>query len=659
MRKPAIFHLLIIISAALFLFSSGTPDKNKLVWLSSLDLSKMSQGSGKPKINENSASKPLSIAKQIFTKGVGTQVKSYLWLDLGGKAIKFSAYVGIDDDTIKEAYRTTHNFKILGDGKKLWESGPMSYGDKAKKAEVNLKGINTLILVVVNSNNRTSYIQADWADASFVVKGQDPKTIDPPIEEAVILTPKPGKMPKINGPTVFGCRPNNTFLYRIPATGERPMTFAVENLPTGLKLDPTSGIITGSIKNKGEYIVTLKTKNAKGSDSHLFKIICGDKIALTPTMGWNTWYAYYGNISDKLMREAADSLISNGMADVGYQYVDIDDCWSYALKSTAISRVGPQRDINGNMLSNTNLFPDMKDMVDYIHSKGLKAGIYSSPGPTTCAGYAGSYNHEEQDAKQFADWGFDLLKYDWCSYGNVDKSTTNIARQKPYIIMGSILQKQNRDIVFNICQYGMNEVWKWGAEVGGQTWRTGGDLGYRLNKLFEVALKNAEYGEYVKPGEWNDPDYIQIGFLGNAPTKLTPNEQYSFMSLWCLLPAPLVYSGSLTKMDDFTLNVLCNSEVIEIDQDALGKAAKIISKSDESFLMIKDLEDGSKAVGLCNSGEIPLNMTFNFSDAGLSGKQIIRDLWRQKDIGSFRNKFTATVPRHGVVFVRIRKSKRQ
>jgi alpha-galactosidase len=652
MRYSCSFFLLL-----LFLTPGFAQDNHKITWLSALDLSKMAQGTGKPKIDKNADIKPLAISKQIFLRGVGTQVKSYLWLDLGGGSEKFSAYVGIDDDTTKEAYRTAHNFKILGDGKMLWESGPMNYGDKAKKVEVNLKGINTLILVVVNTGNRTSYIQADWADACFVVNGKDPKTIDPPTEASVILTPKPGTKPKINGPTVFGCRPNNDFLYRIPATGERPMFFATENLPAGLILDPQTGIITGTVKNKGAYTVTLKTKNIKGSDSRQFKIICGNTIALTPTMGWNTWYAYYGNISERLMRDAADSIISNGMADVGYQYIDIDDCWAYAEKSAAVSRVGPPRDKNGNILPNTSLFPDMKGMVDYIHSRGLRAGIYSSPGPTTCAGYAGSYNHEAQDAKQFADWGFDLLKYDWCSYGKIDNSTTDIARQKPYRIMGSILQQQNRDIVFNLCQYGMNQVWKWGEEVGGNSWRTGGDLGYRLNKLFEIAVKNTEYGAFVKPGAWSDPDYIQVGYLGNAPTKLTPNEQYSFMSLWCLLAAPLVYSGSLNKMDDFTLSILCNPEVSEVDQDALGRVAKVFPKSDESFLMVKEMEDGSKAIGLCNSGEIPVSVTIEFSAIGLTGKQVIRDVWRQKNLGTFRNKFTTTVPRHGVVLVRIKKSR--
>jgi alpha-galactosidase len=302
----------------------------------------------------------------------------------------------------------------------------------------------------------------------------------------------------------------------------------------------------------------------------------------------------------------------------------------------------------------------MKKMTDYIHFKGLKAGIYTSPGPTTCAGYTGSYLYEAQDAKQFADWGFDFLKYDRCSYRNDMGVFTVEMEQKPYRLMGNLLKEQKRDIIFNLCQYGNGDVWKWGAEVGGQSWRTGGDLGFGLDHIFDVALKNAEYGAYSKPGAWNDPDYIQIGYVGNAkeeglPTssKLTPTEQYAFMSLWCLLAAPLIYSGDLTQMDAFTKNILCNPEVIEVDQDPLGKCAKVVQKKEDSFIMIKDLEDGSKAIGFCNSSKTPLIITLKWLLIGIKKGQKVRDLWRQKNLGYFKDKFSTTVPRHGVTLVRI------
>jgi alpha-galactosidase len=483
-----------------------------------------------------------------------------------------------------------------------------------------------------------------------------------PPEEQVILTPKPGPAPRINGAKVYGCRPGNPLLYRVPTTGERPIGFSAEGLPAGLKLDAASGMITGIAPQRGEYAVTLRAKNRHGEASQTWKIIAGDKLALTPPMGWNHWYAHYNRITDKMMREAADVMVASGMADVGYQYVSIDDCWMNAAPDAKHNkdpeRVGPLRDAQGNIVPN-KYFPDMKGLADYIHAQGLKAGIYTSPGPLTCAGFAGSYEHEATDARQFADWGFDFLKYDWCSYGRIagkDKSLPTL--QKPYRLMGELLKQQKRDIVLNLCQYGMGDVWEWGAEVGGHCWRTAGDLGFSLNKVFEVALKNAEHRAYSKPGAWNDPDYIQIGYVGNArgqgeprPCPLTPSEQYAFMSMWCLMASPLFYSGDMSRLDEFTLNVLCNPEVIAINQDPLGECAQVVPLGNDTFLMVKRLEDGSIAVGLGNRGEQPSTVTAKWSDMGIRGPQKVRDLWRQKDLGTFDQQWSATVPRHGMTLV--------
>jgi alpha-galactosidase len=228
--------------------------------------------------------------------------------------------------------------------------------------------------------------------------------------------------------------------------------------------------------------------------------------------------------------------------------------------------------------------------------------------------------------------------------------------------MGKLLQQQRRDIVFNLCQYGMGRVWEWGAEVGGHSWRTAGDLGFELDRIFEVALANAKYREFQKPGEWNDPDYIQIGFIGNArgmgdpkPCPLTPTEQYSFMSLWALSAAPLFFSGHMGKLDDFVINVLCNPEVIDIDQDPLGQCGLVVPLSSETFLMVKELEDGAKAVGLCNAGEFATEITAKWADLGVSGRQLLRDVWRHKDIGAFEQSYSAQVPRRGVLLLKVQK----
>jgi alpha-galactosidase len=363
-------------------------------------------------------------------------------------------------------------------------------------------------------------------------------------------------------------------------------------------------------------------------------------------------------------------MLATGMADFGYQFVNIDDCW---MKKKGAE---PYRDSGGAVLPSEK-FPDMKALADYIHSKGLKAGLYTSPGPWTCAGYVGAYQHEADDARKFADWGFDFLKYDWCSYGQVfqgrdprlpsdvsAQAAKGLAGYKfPYQLMWDELQKQNRDLVFNLCQYGMAQVWTWGGSVG-HCWRTTGDLGLernsRLPGFYSIGFSNAKHAENARPGAWNDPDYILIGWVGDAhrmgegkKTTLTPHEQYSYMSLWSLMAAPLIFSGDMAKLDPFTLNILCNAEVIAVDQDPLGRQAKILRQSESEFVLVKELADGAKAVGLFNLADHPAKLTLSWTDLGLAGKQPVHDLWRQKDLGKFKTEFQAEVPRHGVVMVRL------
>ena len=495
-------------------------------------------------------------------------------------------------------------------------------------------------------------------------------------EELVILTPKPGPAPRINGPTIYGSRPGNPFLYRIPCQGTRPIRFSAEGLPASLTLDPDSGIITGITPAAGEYRVNLHARNVSGESSRLLRIVAGETLALTPPMGWNHWYTHYDRITDPLVRQAAEAMISSGMADVGYQYVNIDDCWMNAPDHKDPMRVGPLRDENGTILPNKH-FPDMKGLVDFIHARGLKAGIYSSPGPLTCGKFAGSFRHEEQDARTFAEWGFDFVKYDWCTYHQIAQSGSpedpNIPHwgkqgsrllplQYPYQLMGDLLKRQPRDIIYNLCQYGMGNVWEWGSEVGGHSWRTAGDLGFELDRITNVAIKNSEHRAWSKPGAWNDPDYILIGRIGNAANMgepelcgLSPNEQYAYMSLWSLMASPLIFSGDMRYLDEFTLNVLCNPEVIEINQDALGQAAAYVMLNAESYLMVKDLEDGGKAVGFFNRSDAAVDVTAPWPVLGITGPMNVRDVWRHKDLGTADGTYTVKVPRHGVVMLRLSK----
>jgi len=483
-------------------------------------------------------------------------------------------------------------------------------------------------------------------------------------EPKIILTTDPAPTPRINGAKVFGVRPGSPFLFTIPVTGRRPMKYKVLNIPAGLSCDPETGRITGMLDTPGEYLTTFRVTNELESAEREFKIVCGENLALTPHMGWNSWYVWENHVTDKIMREAADAMVSSGMIDHGYTYINIDDCWAIKPSSNDSSLIGEPRDKNG-MVNSNRRFPDMKALTDYIHTLGLKAGIYTSPGPLTCAGHIGAYNFEEKDVERFVDWGFDFLKYDWCSYGTIVKGDSLLELQKPYILISELLKKQKRDIVLNLCQYGMGDVWKWGRKVGGHSWRTAGDLGGSFEGI-GTALFRDGFDTYNKdslnlyggPGGWNDPDYLLLGYLSNwngktVPTPLTPNEQYSHVSLWSILAAPLIFSGDITRMDDFTLSLLTNDEVIEVDQDPMGKPGYRVSKNGDLEVWLRPLEDGSRAVGLFNRGDTETKVTAVWSDLGISGKQRVRDLWRQKDIGRFEGKFTARVSRHGVVMIRM------
>jgi alpha-galactosidase len=624
----------------------------------------MVQGYGKPQINKSVTGKQLTVAGKIFLTGVGTHSVSRIDLDLKRKTTLFKAFVGVDDDVA--GLPASISFSIIGDGKVLWESGLMKGGDPAKRVDIVINKIKKLTLLVGDGDNGIDCDHADWAEAFFITEGFKIIALAPKIaivEPKIILTPKPGPIPRINGPKIFGVRPGSPFLFTIPVTGERPMIYEVLNLPAGLVCDKNTGQITGIIEQPGVFLTTLKATNSKGATAREFKIACGDMLALTPHMGWNSWYVWQSDVADKIIRDASDAMVSSGMIDHGYSYINIDDCWSVKLTSND-SSLGEPRDKNGFINSNKR-FPDMKALTDYIHSKGLKAGIYSSPGPSTCGGYTASYMFEKQDVARYVEWGYDFLKYDWCSYSSIGRKDSLPDLQRPYKLINELLKKQKRDIVLNLCQYGMGEVWKWGKEVGGNSWRTAGDLGISFANMGTTLFRDGFdlYNEknlhlYGGPGGWNDPDYLLLGYLYNwdgqkVPTPLTPNEQYTQVSLWAIIAAPLIFSGDITRLDDFTLSLLTNDEIIEVDQDPLGKPGYRATKSGDSEVWIRHLEDGSIAVGLFNRGENSTKITAYWSDLGISGNQKLRDIWRQKDLGNYYEKYSAKVDRHGVVMLRL------
>ncbi len=656
-----IFSILLPVIGML-LIASCSESKEETIRLSALDLKGTSQGWGTAQIDKSVTGKELSIAGTKYEFGVGTHAISTIRLQLKKKPVRFQAQVGVDDQAMNTPGSIV--FKITGDEKTLWESPLMKPGMAAIPVDLAIDKVNELLLIVTDAGNGIDYDHADWALAQFTGNVKQITVWTPPVEPKIILTPKPGPKPRINGTKIFGVRPGSPFMFKIAATGNKPMKYEVLNLPLGLSVDPATGIISGSISQPGEFKTTFRVTNEVGTADRSFKIVCGNTLGLTPQMGWNSWYVWENHVTDKIMREAADAMVTTGMIDHGYMYVNIDDCWSVKPTSDNPEINGKARDQAGNIMVNKR-FPNMSSMVDYIHAKGLKAGTYTSPGTTTCAGHVSAYGFEEQDVKQYVSWGFDFLKYDWCSYGSIAKDKSLEELQKPYILISSLLQKQPRDIILNLCQYGMGDVWKWGKQVGGNSWRTAGDLGGSFEGIgtalfrdgFDVYSTDSLH-LYGGPGGWNDPDYLLFGYLSNwngqtVPTPLTPNEQYTQFSLWALVAAPLIYSGDMTRLDEFTLNVLTNDEIIEVNQDPLGKPGYRVAKKGDLEVWKRELEDGSIAVGLFNRGEKPAMVTATWSDLGLSGKIKVRDLWRQKDLGKYKIQYSEQVGRHGVVMVKI------
>ena len=661
--------------ATIFAIALGITGTGKLsaqtVWLDELDLSTATQGYGVPVKNKSLDGNTLTIAGKTFERGFATHSVSSLLILLEGNATAFNAKVGLDDEIA--GHGAAAEFEIYGDGKKIWSSGKMKVGDTARTCSVNLTGIKKLELVVADGGNGNYYDHAEWVDAKFTTTGVTTfKTYNPISSEPYILTPKPAATPKINNAKVFGVRPGSPFQFMVVATGDRPMTFSTKGLPKGLTLDPKTGIITGKLTKAGTYMVTLGAKNAKGSAEKKLRIECGDRIALTPPLGWNSWNCFAQEVSADKVKRAANAMVSSGLINHGWTYINIDDFWENHRDSKDPSLRGKLRDEAGYIIPNAR-FVDMKSLADYVHSLGLKIGLYSSPGPWTCGGSAGSYGYEKQDAESYAKWGFDYLKYDWCSYGNVinglpDNDPYKVSSLsynggaelstaiKPFKLMGEYLRQQPRDIYYSLCQYGMSDVWKWGDSVGGNSWRTTNDITDTWVSVKGIALDQDKSAAYAKPGNWNDPDMLVVGTVGWGnphPSKLKPDEQYLHISLWSLFSAPLLIGCDMEKLDDFTLNLLTNDEVIEVNQDPLGKQATCRQTIGDLRIYVKEMEDGTYAVGFCNFGTEIAELSYNeFSKLSLNGKFTVRDLWRQKDISNIDSRtgqLAIKVPAHGVL----------
>lgn len=467
-----------------------------------------------------------------------------------------------------------------------------------------------------------------------------------------ILTPAAPAEPRFNTTPLYGVRPGSPIHFRFGVSGEKPMKITSDDLPKGLVINPDNGALSGSLEKPGSYTFTVKAKNAKGEQTQKFTIRCGSKIALTPPMGWNSWNCWGLSVTQDKVISSSKALIEKGLADYGYCYMNIDDGWE-----------APKRNADGTIAVNEK-FPSMKQLGDWLHSEGLKFGIYSSPGDLTCGGYLGSIDHELQDAESYNSWGIDYLKYDWCGYGR--KHATEPDRQtvasyvRPYLLMERCLRQQPRDIFYSLCQYGMAEVWKWGHAVDANSWRTTGDITDTWESLYDIGFgQQPELYPYAQPGHWNDPDMLIVGKVGWSnnlrDSRLTPDEQYTHISLWTLLASNMLIGCDIAQMDDFTVSLLCNHEVNAVNQDILGKQAQRVVLDGSIQIWSRPLSDGSYAVGIFNVGPSDARVDFKkyFKEMEIGSLQSVRDLWRQKDLSTTDVNYF--IPTHGVKYLKIRK----
>ena len=641
-------------------------DLREEIALESLDLTTMTSGWNPPQKGLGNGGTPLKIADQVFAHGVGTHAESSYELTVEGEALEFRAMVGVDTG-LPFANLGTVRFMVFADGKPVAETPVLKFGDKPFAFSAPLAGAKSIELFVDTAGDGCVNDLADWCDAVFVVRPGTrlaPVAVDEKNNQFGILSPADGPEPHINPPRVFGVRPGHPLLFTLPVSGERPMTVSAEGLPPGVALDAATGALSGRVAERGEYRIVFTARNARGADTREFKLVVGDKIALTPPMGWNSWNCFASAVCADDVRKAADAFVRERLVDYGWTYVNIDDYWQNHQgapdQSTDIK--GPMRLPDGAVAPNSR-FPDMKGLADYIHSKGLKAGLYSSPGPLTCGRCTGSWGHEEKDAQTYAAWGYDYLKYDWCSYTEVAVASKGspMYYQAPYLKMGRHLAAQDRDILFSLCQYGMDRVSMWGASVGGQCWRTTGDITDTWGSLSMIVNMQDGLERFAGPGGWNDPDMLIVGRVGWGPrlhaTRLTPNEQYSHITWWALFAAPLLIGCDLTALDDFTRALLTNSEVIEVDQDPLGKAASRIVYVRGALrgmeVWARPLADGSIAMGVFNTTRLDREIEVDFAVLGLLGEWNVCDLWRRTNEKPATGIYRVKLPAHAPHFIKL------
>ncbi len=593
---------------------------------------------------------PLTINERVFPHGFGGEGRAQLLIQLDGRAARLVSAVGIDD---VEKSKGNKIFEVWLDDRMVSSVGPLLRGEM-QVLDVDLKGAHRLELAVAHGGKESDWdrfvlggaqiVLANAADAKNKALWPKPYSLEPEATRPIAHGPDPRTF--FNGPRVVGGTPGRPFAHRLAVSGQAPVRVTVSGLPRGLRYDAASRILQGRMP-EGRFKVVVQAAGPGGKVRDTLTLVGAhtpDVKALTPIMGWNSWNLWAEKVTGEKIRAAADAMRNSGLADYGFSYVNIDDAWE------------GKRDECGRINPNEN-FGDMATLAQHVHKLGLKLGIYSSPGPQTCAKYPGSYGYEATDARRFAEWGIDLLKYDWCTYDKITPNFSIEEQRRPYHVMQLALDRVDRDIVYSVCNYGRGDVWTWGKSVGGNLWRTTSDITDTWSSLEGIAFSQQDKAPFTQPGHVGDMDMLVVGTVGWGkvrPTRLSGNEQILHITHWAMMASPLLLGCDLMNLDPFTLDLLTNSEVLAIDQDARVEAATRRLKVERTEVWARPLADGGMAVALYNRGQIGTQVTADLAALGVSGTQEVRDLWQRKNLEPATKQISAFVPQHGAVLLKLK-----
>jgi hypothetical protein len=667
------------------------------VYLDALDLSTAHQGWGNPSANRSVGGNPITLHGVQYPHGFGTHSPGRYVVDLKGGSTRFHAVVGIDDETPID--HGSAEFEVIGSGGRiLWRSGIMHHGDEPKVANVDIRGLQRLGLVVTDGGDGFDWDHADWADAQFTVVGKDPAPYRPIYQTVKIALPAGGSAPSINGPSEIGVFPGTPLLWKVPVSGDRPMTLSAEGTPEGVKFDPSSGIFSGKLDSPGSYAVRVTAQSARGVVHRTLHFVAGPKLCLTPPMGWNSYDAFGDNVVESEVLTNAN-YVAMDLQPYGWDTVVVDYRWydPGAHDNNPNGRAGAKlaMDEYGRLFPAQIRFPSatehkgFKPLADRIHALGLKFGIHIMRGiprlavdanlPIEGSKYTAAQAANTGDKcgwcpdmygvrgaspageayydsifRLYAQWGVDYVKMD---------DTSQPYHSDEIEAVHKAIDKCGRSIVFSLSP-GETPIAE-GAHVASHAnlWRASGDFWDNWEALTHEFELGDRWRPFVGPGHWPDADMLPIGRLSvggrsvgpDRSTNFNKNEEVTLLTLWCLLPSPLMVDANLPDNDDFTDALLMNPEVTAIDQDSLGAPARRVVHRPDLQVWSRPLADGSMAVAMFNTGDDDESEQVRWSDLGLNSPCKVRDLWNHHDLGTHRANFSATIPAHAALLLRISK----